>query len=373
MKRSLLFVLLFGFLLSTFLTPNAFAQQGRPAVQQAQRPTGRTVVFQRVTERNEGAFSVLMPKTWIAQGGIIRVDPNAQGGPAQSIAAKVDFALLKDRAGSVMIRWYPDVLFMDPRTMPAARMGMFPPGSNYQGMTVWPLSPAVQFLGQGLFPRIRPGAANVRILEQRPLPQAARMMQERTRALMPNLTFSYDMGLLRVQYDEAGMRYEELLVGTIENWGQLGAGMWGNKETFSFRAPAGQLAAWIPVFSIVQESVQISPQWLAGEIRGQIERGQIAAKTQQEVQRIEQAIVEHRQRTNAEIHHDVFLTLTQQEEYVNPYNGRVEVGSNQWKHRWINGGGEVVYTDDPSYDPNADVDLNRSDYKKTPVRKRFPQ
>ena len=32
-----------------------------------------------------------------------------------------------------------------------------------------------------------------------------------------------------------------------------------------------------------------------------------------------------------------------------------------------------IYTDNESYDPNTDVHLNRSGYKRTPVRKRFQE
>ena len=49
------------------------------------------------------------------------------------------------------------------------------------------------------------------------------------------------------------------------------------------------------------------------------------------------------------------------------------MGSNQWKHRWVNESGDVIYTDREDYDPNTDVHLNRSDYKRTPIRPRFPQ
>lgn len=123
----------------------------------------------------------------------------------------------------------------------------------------------------------------------------------------------------------------------------------------------------------MQNSVVINSQWLAGEIRGQMQRAGIVAQTMQEIQRIDREIVEHRQKTNAEIHNDMFLTLTDQEEYVNPYTNQVEIGSNQWQYRWVNESGEVVYTNREDYNPNQDVNLNRSDFKKTPVRKRFPQ
>ena len=62
-----------------------------------------TVMFERVTEPREQAFSLLVPKGWRLRGGIVRIDPTRQGGPAQSIAAKVDFAVQSDDDGSVMI------------------------------------------------------------------------------------------------------------------------------------------------------------------------------------------------------------------------------------------------------------------------------
>ena len=151
------------------------------------------------------------------------------------------------------------------------------------------------------------------------------------------------------------------------------AGMWGNKETFFLRTPAGEYARWVPIFDVVQRSVRVNPQWVMGEVQGQIQRGEIARRTQAEVQKLDHEIVEHRQKTNAEISNDMYLNLTDQEEYVNPFNNEVETGSNQWQHRWQNENGDIIYTDDESYDPNTDIDLNISGFKKTPIRPRFPQ
>lgn len=174
-------------------------------------------------------------------------------------------------------------------------------------------------------------------------------------------------------YRDGGMEYEEKMFVVIEDWGQVGMGIWGNKGAILARTPRGDFKKWEAVFSIIQNSVKIDPQWLSREIRGQMYRGQVALNTQQEIQRIEQEMTAHRQKTNAEIHNDMYLNLTGQEEYVNPYTNEIDMGSNQWKYRWINESGDVIYTDNGSYDPNFDIDLNRSGYKKTPVRKRFPQ
>lgn len=342
------------------------------AAESSSQTNKNVMIFQRISEKTENAFSLLVPIGWQTSGGIMRINPITQGGAAQSIAAKVDFSVKNNNQGSVMIRWLPDVLFFDARWSPAGQMGLYSPGSNYNGMTVEPIMPAAQFLQQIAFPYAHPQATKVRVIEQKSLPQTAQKFQQRVHSALPQLTFSYDAGLITVEYQENGISYREKMIGLIENWGQLGAGMWGNQETLLIRTPADEFDKWQSTLSIVQNSVKINSKWLAGEIRGQQQRGQIMINTMQEMQQIERAIGEHRQKTNAEIHNDMFLTLTDQEEYVNPFTNEIEYGSNQWKYRWINPNGDVIYTDKEEYDPRVDVQLNRTDYKRTPVRQRFP-
>ena len=329
-----------------------------------------TVMFERVTEPREQAFSLLVPKGWRLRGGIVRIDPTRQGGPAQSIAAKVDFAVQSDDDGSVMIYWPPDMLYFDSRHSPAGQMGLFPPGSNYQGMTVWPVVPAIQFLHDVAFQSLHPQASGVQVEDQRNLPALAQRYLQRVQAFPIQTTFSYDAAMTTISYSERGRRYREQMVTVIENWGQMGAGMWGNKETIVFRAPADDFDRWLPILSIVQGSVQLNSQWLAGELRGQIQRGEIALQTQREINQINQQITDHQRTTTAEIHNDMFLTLTDQEEYVNPYTNEVEVGSNQWQNRWVNDRGDVIYSDREAYDPNTDVQLNVSGFRRSAVRRR---
>lgn len=333
----------------------------------------KAIVFNRKKEPRENAFSVLVPKDWQIEGGIYRVDPTLQGGTAQSIAAKLDFSIKNDANGSVTMRWLPDVLYFDARNTPAGQMGLFPQGSNYQGMTVLNIMSAEQFIKKVAFPYAHPQASNVRTTETKNLTKVANQYGQRVKQAIPYSTMSYDAALVKLIYKENGKQFEEWMVSIIENWGQLGAGMWGNKETFHIRAPLGKLTKWEPILSVVQNSVKINVQWLVGEINGQATRGEIAAKTQKEIERIGQEISAHRQKTNTEIHNDMYLTLTEKEEYVNPYTNEIEVGTDQWQHRWVNEGGDVIYTDSEDYDPNVDVKLNRSDYRKSKIRKRFPK
>lgn len=56
------------------------------------------------------------------------------------------------------------------------------------------------------------------------------------------------------------------------------------------------------------------------------------------------------------------------EEYVNPHTGKVEVDTDAYKYRWKTDGGDVYYTNREDENPN--LFLQRTDYKRTPIRKR---
>ena len=136
------------------------------------------------------------------------------------------------------------------------------------------------------------------------------------------------------------------------------------------KAPKGRFKEFEPIFGEIINSVVINMNWLIGEIRGQVQRNQIHQDVLNTIQRIDQEIASHQRATNYEINNDMFLTLTDQEEYVNPYTNEVEVGSNQWQYRWVNQDNEIVYTNQEDYNPNHDDILNRNDFKLTPVRER---
>ena len=352
------------------VSPTLEASPGAPV-----KPLDEKIIFKRVSEPREKAFSVLIPMGWQVEGGIVRINPLTQGGPAQSIVAKLDFIIKKDSMGTVMEHWLPDVAWFDPRWSPAGQMGMMPLGSNYQGMTVMHLMSAQDFLKKVIFPKYHGQARNVQVIETRQIPKLANAYHEGAYKILGSLaaSFHYDAALLWVSYAERDVRFKELMVTVIEGMGSAGAGMWTNKLTFFMRAPAAEYVRWEPIFAVINQSLRMNPTWVAGEIKGQMIRNKILDKTQKEIQRIGREITEHRYRTNAEIQNDMFLTLMGQEEYVNPYTKEIEIGTDKWKHRWVNESGDVIYTDKEEYNPNVDVNLKRSDYKRTPIRKRFGQ
>lgn len=344
------------------------------------------LIFERREEPREGAFTIAVPQGWLMEGGIIRADFNRQQVDAQNMTARLDLSIKKDARGTVMLRFVPEFKFCDMRMNASGMYGFFPPGSNYQGMLVTPLLPAPQFLLQMMFPWAHPQAVNAHPIQA----EASRGLVEEflmtRKALGQQVIFNYDGGIATYQYDEKGITYTEKAFVVLEIGGQAAGGMWSNTVNYYYRAPSAEFDQWEPVLIHMHRSSKTNYEWLGREwamqefLAGQFRNAQMAeqARAQRalEVQRYLQGqaaeMVEHRRRINAEIRNDNYLMLTNQEEYLNPYTHEIDTGSNEWQYRWVSGSGDEFYSDREDADPNQAEILRRSDWKRTPIRPRYP-
>jgi len=369
-QRRFFLVVFMSFIL---IAGTAAAAPVKGAARKAQNATPRgvptTVIFQKVAEPREHAFTMLVPKGWLVEGGIFRVDPNKVGGTMNSIEAKCDIAVKSDPAGTVMLRRFPKINYADGPMIPFTHG----PGTNYNGAIVTRL-PSVEGYLTWLFRQARPQAQNAAVVRKEGLPQLAslvrRLSEPLNRSLMqvgvqpPN----YHAGLIIVEYTENGRRFKELFYTLIVD-ARASMAVWCNDLTTSMRAPADQADGWKPVLDIVANSVQLNPQWVAGELRGQGERAEISRKLVNDIAKIDREIAAHRSRTQQSIQTDQYLTLTGQNDYTNPYTGKTERDTSDWKHRWVNSSGEYIYSNDTSYHPNSDPNNPRHDYKLTTPRR----
>lgn len=358
----------------------------------AARPPGgggaaavRGLLFERRAEPRESAFTLAVPKGWLLEGGIQRADLMHQVISTQSIEAKLDLTVKRDPAGTVALRWCPEIKYCDPRYLQQVAM-FFPPGSNYQGMLVWPQPGATDFLIQMVFPWAHPQAQRVRVVEQGLRPELAENFRARLARWGTPPPFNYEGGAVLWDYVENGIHYREGGCVVLEALGMLGAGMWSNKETILWRAPEDEFAAWDAVFDHIIASATPNPRWVVQEQANQQmlsrsfmqaqyaeqERARRQLEFQRSMQEMAQDIVEHRRQTYAEIRNDAYLMMTNQEEYINPYTREPEIGSNQWQYRWVTAAGDEYYTDHEGDDPNQLDGLNQATWERTPVRPRFP-
>jgi hypothetical protein len=290
-----------------------------------------TIVFQRMQEPKENAFSFRIPNNWIVEGGIFRIDPTAGGGSGNAIEAKLEMSIKKDQQGTVMMKWLPDMNYFDMSMSPAGQMGMFPTGSNYNGMMVLPKMSGLQFIQQVVIPYAHPQLSGYDIVEQTSSPEIVKAIKKAD--VYFNYPFIYDAGVITMNYIENDIQYHEKVIAVTMDFGELGAGLWKNRFTLYGRSPVNEFAMWEPVFREIISSVKINMKWLIGEVEGQVKRGEINIDVLRQLQQMDKEIQENTSKTYSEINNDMFLTLTEQEEYVNPYTKEVEVGSNQWKYR----------------------------------------
>lgn len=323
------------------------------------------VFFTRVQEPKEKALSILVPRGWIVEGGAIRLfDPNIAGAN-NMVDCKFDMAVKKDADGSVMIRWLPEMLCIDLKNAWGN-----PEGAVFNNTLVRRKRDAATFILQVGIPYAHPRAVNVIVKSTKPQPALAALyaaMADPTVKMYTNMT--YYGALVEYTYEEAGRTYLERMVTVIEDYGVNGGGLWKNRGSMLIRTPANETAKWEPVLQVIQNSGIWNINWIAGEINGQRQRSGLIAATQKELQEIDNAINESRRNTNSEINKDMYLTITGQNEYTNPFTGKTETDTDNWKNRWTNSSGDIIYTDNPTYDPNMDPDLKIQGFKKSVPRK----
>jgi hypothetical protein len=329
-----------------------------------------SMVFHKMNEPNENAFSLLVPSGWKITGGITRVDPNAGGGTGNTIEAKL-YMKVSAPCNKAEIGWLPDTRFFDMRRYPGNEAApMFPDGSNYNGMTVMGILSPSDFIRSVAIPFVHPHARNIQVLNVQELPGLAGEFRKMSELMLTGYRFDYQSAILTLVYTENNTQYLEKMVCVIEDYGQLGAGLWGNKETWYIRTEKPVFDSYAPVFATIGYSVKPNMEWLAREIRSQQVNSKIALQTQLEVAHIDSEIAEHRSRTNSEINTEMYLNLTGQEDYVNPFTGETEIGTNEWNCRWENEQGDIIYHNNQNYNPNEDVNIKVKGFKRSEIRKK---
>jgi hypothetical protein len=323
------------------------------------------ILFKRVDEPKEKAFSLLIPKGWIIEGGAIRILDANIAGANNMVDCKFDLAVKKDAEGSVMIRWLPEMLCIDQKNAWGNREG-----AVFNNTLVRIKRDPVSFMLQVAVPYAHPSAIDVKIKSSKPVPGIVARYNAMIDPAMKSVTnMSYQAMLIEFTYQENGKSYLERMITVIEDYGMNGGGLWKNRETMLIRVPVNEMAKWEPVLEVIQNSGIWNMSWIAGEANGQRQRSGLINLTQKELQEMDKAINENKRRTNSEINKDMYLTLTGQNEYTNPFTGKVETDTDNWKNRWINSSGDIIYSSDPSYNPNHDPDLNVSGFKQSVPRK----
>jgi len=262
-------------------------------------PNPGQVLFDRVPEPKQNAFTVLVPRGWKIRGGIFYVNPLHVNGPGNAMSPKCDFAVMNDDQGTMMLRWMPSWNYAD-LTYSPTQGAIFPPGQWYQGMPVRPMVSAKQFLWEMLQAE-RPRASGMTIAVEDPLNEVTTAFYKQVELVNQNLqqmgsaTLKFESCAMRVEYTEQGQRFWEEVTTTICD-NRPGAFMWTNDNTFMLRAPAAAFSTWAGVLLEIRNSLETNLQWLAAVEQARGQHAKIAWETQQYINQVAAEVLANRQK-----------------------------------------------------------------------------
>ena len=205
------------------------------------------------------AFRVLVPERWETQGGIQWVLDN----PA--LPAVAAFRIYNPQ-GSEEVEGFSTKMFFwsnNPNVM-----SLFPVGSRYFGSEVRPILSPADYIRTILIPSQRQGAAHLRIVGQKSLPDLARLADA---AVPSQLGFSKtaDGGMVKIEYENAGRTMEEEIYAVVwsftfpvQSFDRVYSHTsWYGDFVFSFKAEKGRLASSTGTFTKIVSSFEVNPLW----------------------------------------------------------------------------------------------------------------
>lgn len=340
--------------------------------------TDRYVVMKQVQIIDQGlgkgrpAYDLLIPTTWDFKGAVnVGV---AEGGCFADWFGVMGLAKSPD--DSIELQIVPQFTWLyvsDPEAQRHLREGM--QKDARVGMKPCPLRMpvhAADFLRQDMLAKHRHGKTIVSI---EPFPELERIARHRL-GLPPDGTGNpggvhTEAARARLAYDdESGRPVEEWVTAVIEvralPSGRGVAYDWHAMMVMFLRAPKGQLDANDKLFKLIASSIRPVPEWetwsngviaslYQKKAEEEAKQSAIIAAFQHHVADVVNGVVANRERgaNNAAFGADQLIRGVQS--FRDPSSGKTIELSNQYDHAWLNGSNQYVMSDDPSFNPNGQL------------------
>lgn len=343
---------------------------------------------------NMPSFSVLVPTGWNVSGGAWWPPQNLMNiMPSQDVTVTAP--------DGRMVRVGPTLSVVDPRPAQGAGAQRPAEGSTADGLPVIAMPYGVDqwrvFLQQRSIPQNFPNARNISVDQIVIIPELTAILQ---RKLAPGRQQQQQIdqqwiasGLQRqstvdgavlaasCKFEDNGQNYEMLMLfgtGFLAVDTQQGRQIyWGVEPNLTFRAPAGQLQANMPLMLTIANSVQMVPQWEQMKLdhmakmhqiaaKGTADRSRIIADSGREIGKIITEGYEQRQATMDRTSQNVINSIRGVGDYTTPGSGTSVQLPSQYEHIFASGNGEYILTNDPLYNPNTDQNLSNQNW--TPMQ-----
>jgi hypothetical protein len=289
-------------------------QSGTKTTQRQSSGNQRGVFLSKYREQYQGAFSILIPKGWRAEGGMI--PSGVSWNVVDLVENNIRFRVTSPD-GKSFFGWYPRFYFQDPAVIAQTSMGILQKqaGEVINGVWLYPYMNIEQYVQNIVFAQFAANEfKNPRILGQaQPDP-----------GLQPWIPKN-------VSHHYAGYVNFECLINETPVFGRIYTiiyniqnALWSTVGTWGLVAPKSRWSDDERIMEICIRSFRLDPQWVIRASAAQRQRGQQYNDVIRHMNQIDQDIQKNRAQTNSDIMHENYKMLTGQIETRDPESGNIK-------------------------------------------------
>jgi len=319
------------FMLILSLILPAVTLQAKPAL--SSEDSG--VILTTYREQYQDAFTILIPKGWKTEGGMI--PSGVPWNVVDLVESNIRFRVTSPD-GKSFYGWYPRFYFQDPQVFVQSSGGMLQPqiGQVMNGCWVYPYLDVQQYIQYIVFGQF---AANE---FQQPQIMGGFVPSPELKPFVPQVASRSDFGHINFQCAISGIpMYGRMYSINYELQGVI----WSTVGTFGLLAPQLRWAQDERIMEICIRSFRLNPKWVKKAAAASQYRAQKYHQVIQEMHRIDSEISRNRAQTNSDMQEEFYKVITEQIETYDPVT-RNKRYLPMYDNAYTDGQGNYYLTDD---------------------------
>jgi len=325
-----------------------------------QSPGGQSGVFLSMhQEQYQGAFSLLIPRGWRAEGGM--VPSGVSWNVVDLIESNIKFRVTSPD-GMSFFGWYPRFYFQDPAITTRSSMGYLrmQAGQTINGLWLYPYMSIEQYVQYIVFGQFAAKEfQNPRILgKAQPSPEL--------RPWVPRVASHYQAGYVNFEFTMNGTPMFGRIYTIIY---KIQDQIWTTVGTCGMAAPKARWALDERIMEICLRSFRLNPQWVAKAAAAERQRAQKYNEVTRYMAKVDQEIAQNRAQTRSDIMHENYKLLTGQIETRDPSTGNIKYLPS-YNNAYTDGRGNYFLRD---HDDGTLPFDNASEWRKLDIVNRLKQ
>jgi hypothetical protein len=311
---------------------------------------GKGTILTTYREPYQDAFSILIPKGWKAEGGMI--PSGVPWNVVDLVESNIRFRVTSPD-GRSFFGWYPRFYFQAPQYFVQSSGGLLQPqiGQVMNGCWVYPYLDVQQYVQHIVF-----GQFAVNEFQQ-PEIIGGFVPSPELKPFIPRMASKSDFGHVNFQCAISGTpMYGRMYSINYELQGVI----WSTVGTFGLLAPQSRWNQDERIMEICIRSFRLNPQWVRKASAAAQYRAQKYHQVIQDMHRIDSEISRNRAQTNSDIQEEFYKVITEQIETFDPVT-RQKKYLPMYDNAYTDGQGNYYLTD---YDDGTLPFDNASEWRK---------